>query len=115
LAKHAEQMGASHKYDLTSEVTHLIVGEYDTPKYRYVAKERPDVKVLTTEWVEAIRQLWMADQAIDLEGLELKHTLPTLTSLKICMTGFEDRKYAELCCRRTALKQMYEQPSDHRS
>lgn len=93
LAKQAEQMGAQHKYDLTSEVTHLIVGEYDTPKYRYVAKERPDVKILTPDWIEALRQLWMADRAIDLEALEAEYTLPTLATLKVCMTGFEDRKF----------------------
>ncbi|OBT87906.1 hypothetical protein VE02_02620 [Pseudogymnoascus sp. 03VT05] len=90
LAKQAEQMGAQHKYDLTSEVTHLIVGEYDTPKYRYVAKERPDVKILTVGWIEAIRLLWISDKHIDLEALEAEHTLPTLASLIVCMTGFED-------------------------
>ena len=92
MAKQAEQMGAQHKYDLTSEVTHLIVGEYDTPKYRYVAKERPDVKILTVGWIEAIRQLWISDKHIDLEALEAEHTLPTLASLIVCMTGFEDCK-----------------------
>ncbi|KFY82197.1 hypothetical protein V500_10740 [Pseudogymnoascus sp. VKM F-4518 (FW-2643)] len=90
LAKQAENMGAQHKYDLTSEVTHLIVGEYDTPKYRYVAKERPDVKILTVGWIEAIRQLWISDKHIDLEALEAEHTLPTLATLIVCMTGFED-------------------------
>ncbi|KFY00480.1 hypothetical protein O988_03282 [Pseudogymnoascus sp. VKM F-3808] len=90
LAKQAEQMGAQHKYDLTSEVTHLIVGEYDTPKYRYVAKERPDVKILTVGWIEAIRSLWISDKHIDLGALEAEHTLPTLASLIVCMTGFED-------------------------
>jgi DNA replication regulator DPB11 len=92
LASQAEQMGAQHKYDLTSEVTHLIVGEYDTPKYRYVAKERPDVKVLTPHWVEAVRQLWMEDKAIDMEALEMENRLPTFDSLRICLTGFDDRK-----------------------
>lgn len=87
-------MGASHKYDLTSEITHLIVGEYDTPKYRYVAKERPDVKVLTPEWIEAVRQLWIEDKAVDVAATEKDYTLPTLASLIICLTGFEDRESA---------------------
>ncbi len=90
LASQAEQMGAQHKYDLTSEVTHLIVGDYDTPKYRYVAKERPDVKILRAEWVEEIRGLWIEDQSIDLEALERRYTLQTFATLKICMTGFDD-------------------------
>lgn len=83
-------MGAKHVYDLTSDATHLIVGEYDTPKYRYVAKERPDVKVVKPGWVDAVRDLWVADQKIDLESLEKQHTLPTFASLKISITGFED-------------------------
>jgi DNA replication regulator DPB11 len=91
LASQAEQMGALHKYDLTSEITHLIVGDYDTPKYRYVAKERPDVKVLTPQWVEAVRQLWIEDQAIDVGATEREYTLPTFATLRICLTGFEDR------------------------
>lgn len=86
-------MGAQHKYDLTSEVTHLVVGDYDTPKYRYVAKERPDVKVITVDWVEAVRELWIADKPIDVEVLETEHRMPTFASLKICLTGFEDREY----------------------
>lgn len=86
-------MGAQHKYDLTSEVTHLIVGEYDTPKYRYVAKERPDVKILTVGWIEAIRHLWISDKHIDIDALEAEHTLPTLATLNVCMTGFEDCKH----------------------
>jgi DNA replication regulator DPB11 len=86
-------MGAQHKYDLTSEVTHLIVGEYNTPKYRYVAKERPDVKIMKPEWIEAVRKLWINDEYIDLQALQIEYTLPTFSQLKICMTGFEDREY----------------------
>lgn len=89
-----------HRYDLTSEVTHLITGHYETPKYRYVAKERPDVKILSQEWIEAVRQLWINDQSIDLAELEKKHTRPALATLKICMTGFEDR----MCIHREVMK-----------
>ncbi len=87
-------MGAVHRYDLTLDVTHLIVGDYDTPKYRYVAKERPDVRPMTTKWIEAIRELWINDHDIDLDSLEREHTLPTLHSLKFSMTGCDDRKGA---------------------
>ena len=40
LASIAEQMGAVHKFDLTSDVTHLNVRAYDNPKYKFVAKSR---------------------------------------------------------------------------
>ena len=84
-------MGAVHKYDLTSDVTHLIVGETDTPKYKFVAKERPDVKCLTASWVDAVRASWLVGGDTDVEALEIEHKLPTFSGLIICVTGFEDR------------------------
>jgi DNA replication regulator DPB11 len=92
LAKYAEEMGAVHRYDLTLDVTHLIVGDYDTPKYRYVARERPDVRPMTAKWIGAIRELWINDEEIDMEALEQEHILPTFHSLKFSMTGCDDRK-----------------------
>ena len=83
-------MGAVHKLDLTSDVTHLIVGNSNTPKYRYVAKSRPDVVVLALEWVEAIRALWMQGEPIDTQQLAEKYRRPALADLRICLTGFED-------------------------
>lgn len=92
LAKQAEDMGALHRLDLTAEVTHLIVGEYDTPKYRFVAKQRPDVRVMRADWVEAMRLLWTQDEEIDVAALEQEYTLQTFAGLRICLTGFEDRE-----------------------
>ncbi|TVY58436.1 S-M checkpoint control protein rad4 [Lachnellula cervina] len=89
--EYAKQMGAICEYDLTNDVTHLIVGElYNTPKYRYVAKERPDVKPMGLGWIEALRELWIKDEQIDAQALETEHTLPTLHSLKFSMTGCDD-------------------------
>ena len=84
-------MGAAHKLDLTSDVTHLIVGNIDTPKYKYVAKERPDVKCLLPQWIEGVRQSWLEGGETDVEGLEKQYMAPTFWSLKICVTGFSDR------------------------
>ncbi|KAL9587450.1 MAG: hypothetical protein Q9212_000266 [Teloschistes hypoglaucus] len=86
-------MGAVHKYDLTSDVTHLIVGDVDTPKYKFVAKERPDVKCLLPTWVEALRELWMEGGDPDVQALELRYKLPTLHNLRVCVTGFDDMLY----------------------
>ncbi|MCJ1478849.1 hypothetical protein MMC13_007533 [Lambiella insularis] len=90
LALVAAQMGAIHHLDLTSDVTHLIVGAVDTPKYKYVAKERPDVKCLLPEWVDAVRQSWMGGGETDVEALELQFRLPTFFGLRVCVTGFDD-------------------------
>lgn len=92
VASYAKEMGAVHRYDLTLDVTHLIVGDYNTPKYRYVARERQDVRPMTIQWVEAVRELWINDQDIDFEALEREHTLPTLHLLKFSMTGCDDRR-----------------------
>lgn len=83
-------MGAEHKLDLTSDVTHLLVGSTDTPKYQYVAREREDVKVLRPEWVEAVRECWMEDRSLDMNALEAEYRVPALAGLKICITGFDD-------------------------
>jgi DNA replication regulator DPB11 len=90
MAEAATQMGAEHKLDLTSDVTHLIVGDSNTLKYKYVARERDDVKVLQLAWVEAVRQAWMQGDDFNLEALEEEYRLPTLAGLKISVTGFED-------------------------
>lgn len=92
-AEHIAQLGGEHKLDLTSDVTHLLVGDTDTPKYKYVAKEREDVKVLRPEWVDAVREVWMADKSIDLDQLHAQYRMPTLAGLKICITGFDDLSF----------------------
>lgn len=102
----AGELGGIHKYDLTPDVTHLIVGEYDTPKYRHVAKERPDIKPMAVGWVDAVRNLWVKDEQIDFGALEKEWCLKTFETggghmdsdgnmgskdkLLCCLTGFED-------------------------
>ena len=83
-------MGAIHKLDLTSDVTHLIVGDTDTPKYKFVARERPDVKCLMPAWIDAVRDSWMNGGETETEQLERQYLLPTFHGLRICVTGFED-------------------------
>ncbi|KAF2490115.1 hypothetical protein BU16DRAFT_622648 [Lophium mytilinum] len=89
-AQIAVQMGATFKYDLTSDVTHLLIGSIDTPKYKYVAKERPDVAVVTSTWLEAVRESWMKGGDTDVGALEHEHRVPTFDGLKICLTGFDE-------------------------
>lgn len=86
----ALQMGAVHKLDLTSDVTHLIVGSITTPKYRYVAKDRPDIKVLQPSWIDAMRDAWMEGGDVDVDTLEREHKTPPFTGFQVCVTGFEN-------------------------
>lgn len=87
-------MGAIHRLDLTADVTHLIVGNIDTPKYKHTAKERPDIHVVKPEWIHAVRKLWREDQDIDVDALVQEYRLPALYNLHICVTGFDDGRYS---------------------
>ncbi|KAH7307978.1 BRCT domain-containing protein [Stachybotrys elegans] len=105
LADKIAELGGVHKYDLTPEVTHLFVNGYNTNKYRHVASERPDIKAMDAQWVEAVRELWKHDDEIDFDALEAQYTLkpletsgerstsqpnspPTRGALQICLTNF---------------------------
>ncbi|KAI3550461.1 BRCA1 C Terminus domain-containing protein [Colletotrichum abscissum] len=107
IATKTEELGGIHKYDLTPDVTHLVVGDYDTPKYRHVAKERTDIKVMDAKWIDTVGDLWMKDADIDFAALEREWQLKPLEtcghvvdaadsteakrgSLLLCMTGFDD-------------------------
>ncbi|KAG8424120.1 protein kinase activating protein dpb11 [Metarhizium acridum] len=110
IAQKVSELGGIHKYDLTPDVTHLIVGDYDTPKYRHVARERPDIKAMDAMWIEAVTELWKKDEEIDFMALENEHRLKALEKcgtdtasphggaatgrqpLLICSTGFGDQR-----------------------
>ncbi|KAH6673877.1 hypothetical protein EV126DRAFT_306906, partial [Verticillium dahliae] len=78
IEKKAQDLGGHHKYDLTPDVTHLIVGQYDTPKYRHVAKERPDIKAMDARWIDAVADLWKNAAEIDFAALETQWQLKPL-------------------------------------
>ncbi|PHH91995.1 hypothetical protein CDD83_9363 [Cordyceps sp. RAO-2017] len=109
IANKVAELGGTHKYDLTPDATHLIVGDYDTPKYRHVARERPDVKAMDAAWIEAVSERWKNDEEMDFAALEKEYQLKPLDvcggggeplpagnepaaprSLLICLTGFGD-------------------------
>lgn len=111
LASKVLELGGLHKYDLTPDVTHLIVGEHNTQKYKHVAKSRPDIRPMAIGWVDAVRNLWVQDDPIDFSTLEMKWTLKafetgggalaeagevgTTTKLLCCLSGFEDCEYCQ--------------------
>ncbi|CAG8258125.1 unnamed protein product [Penicillium salamii] len=86
----AEQMGALHSIHLTSDVTHLLVGDTDSDKYKFVARERNDVLAMKPEWIEAVRLSWTQGEDMDIAAMEKEHRLAPLFGLKICITGFSD-------------------------
>lgn len=107
IAKKVAELGGIYKNDLTHEVTHLVVGDYNTPKYRHVAYERPDIQPMCAGWVDAVLCLWTQDAPIDLDALEQEWRLHTFEAngglpagpdgrpvdrerLLCSMTGFEE-------------------------
>ncbi|KAF8477224.1 BRCT domain-containing protein [Kalaharituber pfeilii] len=90
ISSKAIAMGAFHRHDLTSDVTHLIVGDLDTPKYKYVAKNRIDVKVVDGDWVDAMHQKWINGEDIKVSEFEEKHRFRTFQGLRICVTNIAD-------------------------
>lgn len=83
-------MGAVHRHDLTSDVTHLIVGDLNTPKYKFVAQNRIDVKVVEAAWVEAMHEKWITGEDIDISEYEKNFKYPAFSGLKICVTNIVD-------------------------
>ncbi|KAF3056929.1 S-M checkpoint control protein rad4 [Trichoderma lentiforme] len=110
IAQKVAELGGLHKYDLTPDVTHLVVGDYDTPKYRHVARERVDIKAMDAAWINAVNELWKNDEEFDFVALENSYQLKALEtsgvepssqeetspaargSLLICLTGFGDTR-----------------------
>ncbi|UKZ97086.1 uncharacterized protein TrAFT101_011855 [Trichoderma asperellum] len=110
IAQKVAELGGVHKYDLTPDVTHLVVGGYDTPKYRHVARERVDIKAMDAGWIIAVSELWKKDEEINLAALEKSYQLKPLEtsgaepwseeeespaargSLLVCLTGFGEQR-----------------------
>ncbi|KAJ5635983.1 uncharacterized protein N7484_009296 [Penicillium longicatenatum] len=90
LVKVAKEMGAIERPDLTSEVTHLLVGATESAKYKFVARERNDVAVVRPEWIEAVRQSWVLGEDTDIRALEIQYKMPAFFGLTLCITGFSD-------------------------
>lgn len=100
LGNKVAELGGQHEYDLTPKTTHLIVGEYETTKYRHVAKSRPDIRPMAVGWVDAVRNLWVSDDPINFRALEKRWTLKTFETGGGAMlkSGEADQPSKLTCC-----------------
>lgn len=89
-------MGAVSQADLTSDVTHLIAARIQTEKYRFAAKHRTDLKLMTVEWITAIHAVWMSGKDVNLPLSEVKYRLPIFHGLRICVTNLDTPKRTEI-------------------
>lgn len=98
IQRKAEEMGARFSLDLTSEVTHLLCAEIYTPKYRYVARYRPDVTIVDPDWVDDIHKHWIKGHPINIAKGDFlpQHRVPVFYNLIISITGFTDREFLGL-------------------
>ncbi|KAF3928927.1 hypothetical protein AA313_de0205102 [Arthrobotrys entomopaga] len=92
ITKKATDLGATWKQDLTSDATHLIVGEVTTQKYRYVAKQRPDVKPMKISFIEKAHEAWVTNTEIPIYQLEVDHAFPPFAGLRICLTNINEEQ-----------------------
>jgi DNA replication regulator DPB11 len=74
-------MGAVFKADLRSDVTHMIVGDVNTPKYQvvarlhrphslnsqYAAQNRFDLKIMDLNWINEAYEKWIQGEDVNLE------------------------------------------------
>jgi DNA replication regulator DPB11 len=88
----AQDLGAEWSLDLTVRATLLVIGTTNSPKYNWVAKERPDMKVVFPEFMLAVRDIWIKGEEANVAELEEMYRVPALYGQKICITGFRDRK-----------------------
>jgi DNA replication regulator DPB11 len=90
---YATTLGATKTpFDLTMDVTHLVIGAITSAKYKFVAKSSPNVHVVLPEFVRALREAWMSGEEVDLDQFHEKYKAPVFLGLRISLTGFTDRK-----------------------
>ncbi|EEB07021.1 BRCT domain-containing protein Rad4 [Schizosaccharomyces japonicus yFS275] len=85
----AAKLGAICKSDLTRDVTHLIAGDFDTPKYKFAARVRSDLAFLKDSWIPDLYNSWLTGEEIDPTHWQLEYTLPALFSTRVCITNID--------------------------
>jgi len=91
--KHAQFLGAAKcTFDLTMDVSHLVIGHTNSAKYKFVAKNSPNVEVVLPDFIEALRIAWMNAQEVDLDKYHEQYRAPVFYKLRISLTGFTERK-----------------------
>ncbi|EPX74682.1 BRCT domain-containing protein Rad4 [Schizosaccharomyces octosporus yFS286] len=92
----AIKLGATYKSDLTKDVTHLVAGDFDTPKYKFAAKSRPDMKIVSHEWIPRLYDRWVEGEDLESDLLISKFTLPALFKCRVCLTNIEQPDRSQL-------------------
>lgn len=89
IIRQAVEMGAVSQADLTSDVTHLIAARSQTEKYKFAARHRTDLKLMSVAWISACHAIWITGKDVNLPLMEEKYRLPVFHGLKVCVTNLD--------------------------
>lgn len=96
IIRQAVEMGAISQADLTSDVTHLIAAQLQTEKYRFAARHRTDLKLMSVGWISAIHNIWVSGRDVNLSLSETKYKLPVFHGFRISVTNLDTAKRSEI-------------------
>lgn len=95
--KKAQEMGATCLGDLTTDVTHLVVNDPDSEKYRYAARHRSDMVFMRADWIAAMHGRWLeGHDDLSLADFERRFALPVFFCARVCVTNLDPRAREEV-------------------
>ena len=83
----ATRMGATHRSDLRSDVTHLIGISIQTEKYQFAAKYRNNILFMHPKWIERTHDTWINGEDVLVAESERIYALPIFYKTLICVTN----------------------------
>ncbi|GAA6039213.1 hypothetical protein JCM8097_000472 [Rhodosporidiobolus ruineniae] len=89
----AVQYGAQRHGGLQEDTTHLVTDRPEGQKYQVALARR--MHVMQPEWLEAVREAWIAGEQVDWEQLEEDYVMPPLFNVVACLTHFAHGDYKE--------------------
>ncbi|VEU22023.1 DEKNAAC103020 [Brettanomyces naardenensis] len=78
-------MGGIFLDDLMADVNVLIVGDYDTEKYKFCAKRRHDIKFIKADAIYSIYSEWREGREFDSSVID-QHLCSVFEGLSICLS-----------------------------
>lgn len=91
-------MGGIFFDDLMADVNVLIIGDYDTEKYKFCAKKRTDIKFIKPDAINSIYDLWKSNpDELDSSILD-DYICPVFDNLSICLARLSNAE-DDIYCR----------------
>ncbi|CAN6606771.1 hypothetical protein TRVA0_003S01970 [Trichomonascus vanleenenianus] len=92
-----ETLGGVFSQHLSEDVTHLVVGGRNTPKYQFAVRQRGDMVFLKPAFLPALFENWQkGDEFRDIDSELAKGKLGVFEGCSICFTNIEAGERREL-------------------